>query len=84
MSHGTDDPEGILMDDDFIPKAKLVELLAVIPPDALLWLNGAGGISILDADGHYMGHIAQHFTPTGSEFVVAWRADETGESRVFA
>ena len=71
--------------DEFIARDHLVALLQQCPKDSLFWINAIGGISILSADGGYLGMISRHYLPNGSRFMVSWaHDDDTNERLPFA
>jgi hypothetical protein len=70
--------------DEFIARDHLIALLQQCPPDALLWLNNIGGISVMDRSGGYLGMISRHYLPNGSKFLVAWAHDDSNDRLPFA
>lgn len=52
---------------NFIKLDKLLSLLALLPSDSVIWPNSTGSLSVVDADGVYLGYV-----DTGWREEVSW------------
>jgi hypothetical protein len=63
----------------YLSKDELLALLGQCPPESQFWINSIGGISVMDAEGKFVGQIALRYTPAGATFALLWNSEPARE-----